>query len=379
MTSPPNLRPRHVLHIGTERRWRGGENQLRHLVEQSPAEFRHSLAYPQGSACLERFAGVIPTLPLRRTAPTSLSDILALRRFCHAEGVDLIDAHSGNAHTLALLATTGSSGPDIVVHRRIASPIRSSPYNRWKYRSDRVQRFIAISTHIERMLLDYGIPSERITVVRSGVPVRTFPDGAREEARRALRRSVPAIGDSILIGNASALTKEKGYPVLLRALRLLRDRTRLPFHCVVAGAGPLRDPLEEQARNLDIADAVTFLGHVDRIEQILLALDILAMPSEREGLGTLLLDATLAGCAVAATRVGGIPEVILHERTGLLSPAGNAEDLAFNLQRLAEDSHLRESLNREAVEHVRLEFSVERMVRENLHVYRDVLASRERA
>ncbi len=379
MTSSPFNRSRHVLHIGTERRWRGGENQLRHLIEQSPEEFRHSLAYPQGSACLERFSGVIPTIPLRRTAPTSFADLLDVRRYCRAERVDLIDAHSGNAHTIALLATTGITVPGIVVHRRIASPIRSSPYNHWKYRSDRVQRFVAISTHIERMLLEYGIASERITVVRSGVPVRTFPASAREEARSVLRRSVPAIGDSILIGNASALTKEKGYPVLLRALRCLRDRTSLPFHCVIAGAGPLRESLAEQARHLGIAKSVTFLGHVERVAQVLLALDILAMPSEREGLGTLLLDATLAGCAVASTRVGGIPEVIIHEHTGLLSTAGDPEELAVNLQRLAEDERLRRELNRKAVEHVRSEFSVERMIRGNLDVYSDVLAHRETA
>jgi glycosyltransferase involved in cell wall biosynthesis len=101
---------------------------------------------------------------------------------------------------------------------------------------------------------------------------------------------------------------------------------------------------------------------------------VLAIPSNFEGLGTVILEATHAGCAVAGTRVGGIPEVIKHGETGLLSEVGDAEGHAANLAQLIADPALRERLNAAARALVAREFSVGAMVGGNLAVYKELLA-----
>jgi len=364
--------PLSVLHIGTERRWRGGENQIRLFVEHSAAEVRNVVAYPRGSRGLEVFANLTETLPLASANPTSLTDVIRLRNFCVSNGIDIIDANSGNAHTIALLACHLGARSRVVVHRRVASALKSGLRSRWKYQSKYVARFVAISQFIESALLAYGIPGARVAMVRSGVAMQVPDAAARTRARAALAARFGFANDTVLIGNASALTKEKGYPVLLDAIAELRRHGDIGFHCFIAGDGPLRDGLDRQRRALGIESHVSFLGHLERIDEFLPALDILAMPSEREGLGTLLLDATLAGCALAASEVGGMPEIVHHGETGLLSAPGDARGHAANLRELALAASLRRRLNLVAVDLIRRDFSVEQMVAGNLAVYRAV-------
>jgi glycosyltransferase involved in cell wall biosynthesis len=374
----PPVRALRVLHIGTEQRWRGGENQIRLLIEGSGERVRHAVAYPSASRGLEAFAKMVPTVALRGSVLPSFSDVLRLRRFCRDEQIDIVNAHSGNAHSLAMLLGSTTAAPAIVVHRRVASRIRPGPYSHWKYMTPRVARFVAISGYIEQALIDYGVPRSRISVVHSGVSLAEATPAARAAARAEILARCGLAADCLLLGNASALTKEKGYPILLQALAGLRETTRgsLDFHCLIAGDGPLRADLERQAEALSLGDHISFLGHVDGVTGLLCALDILAMPSEREGLGTLLLDATLAGCAIAASAAGGIPEVIHHQQTGLLSAPGDPHGLAANLHALAADAALRQRLQVAALELVRREFSTEQMVAGNLAVY-DAVVGRQ--
>ena len=370
-------KPIRVLHLGTESRWRGGENQIRLLIEGSRDEVEHFVCYPRGSRGLEVFAAMVPTLALHRSTPSSLTDVLRVRQWCRERSIDVVDAHSGNAHTIALLALIAGARSKLVVHRRVARRLRRALHTRWKYRSARVSRFVAISQFIETTLLEYGVPAERVRVVRSAVPMRTVAPDARVRARHALRTFVDLPDEAFVIGNASALTREKGYQVLIGALADLQARAATPFHCVIAGDGPLRRELQQQCRELGLADHVTFLGHVDGVTDLLPAFDVLALPSLREGLGTLLLDATLAGCTLVASDVGGIPEIVRHGETGLLVPPDDPSALAGALAALANDRDQRSRLQQRARSWITQEFSVERMVAGNLSVYRSVLSRSE--
>lgn len=361
-----------VLHIGSENGWRGGENQLRFLIEGSSDRVNHIVAYPRSSLALPKFERLTTVLPLRADTPTSPFDLIRLHRLCRDREIDIIDAHSGNAHTLAVALKALGAAPKLVVHRRIDNAIKRSFPTKQKYTSQHVAMFVAISECIGRVLVDYGIPPERVTVVRSAVGTAAYDALDRSAARAALRKRYQLPVDALLIGNASALTKQKGYPVLLDALGLLRDRG-VDFHCAIAGDGALRLPLARQVNNLALGERVHFLGHIEDVPTFLAGLDILAMPSNNEGLGTLLLDAALAGCAIAASDVGGIPEFVRHEGTGLLAPPGDPAAHAANLERLARDAGLRASLNAEADARARTEFSVDTMVEGNLAVYQRVL------
>lgn len=125
------------------------------------------------------------------------------------------------------------------------------------------------------------------------------------------------------------LSKEKGFDLALTAFASLRER----FHrlrLVIAGAGPARPELEQQAAELDLTDSVEFVGSVcsDEVPALMNAATIVVMPSREEGFGLVALEAALMARPVVATRVGGLPEVVVHQQTGLLVEPDDSATLA---------------------------------------------------
>lgn len=145
------------------------------------------------------------------------------------------------------------------------------------------------------------------------------------------------------------LSPEKGIPVLLRAFAKLEGRNELRL----AGSGFQLEELESLASELGIRDRVQFLGNVDwggPLFELMRDSDILILPSHTEGLGLVLLEAMSQGLPVVASRVGGIPEIVHHEITGLLFPPGDADALSAALTRLIDDAPLRNRLRTNALE-----------------------------
>jgi glycosyltransferase involved in cell wall biosynthesis len=158
---------------------------------------------------------------------------------------------------------------------------------------------------------------ERIHLVHHGVDVGRF-----SPAPRARRESGPP-----LIVSIGRLVDKKGYPDLLAACRLLKDRNQR-FRLDVYGDGPLRERLEHEIDRLGLGDEVRLLGAVPRPELLpaLQAADVFALTpvqtpdGDRDGIPNVLLEAMACGLPVVTTSVGGIGEAVTHGRTGLLAP-----------------------------------------------------------
>lgn len=362
-----------VLHIDTEMTWRGGENQLRLLLEglaQTDAECH--VAVRPGSAAATRLKGLGRMLELPMRGGGDLRAGWKLARYCRAEKIQLIDAHTSNGHALGLLAKLFAPELRLVVHRRVDFAPKGDFLNRRKYLSPKVDRYVAISGAIRDVLVAYGVPDARISVVRSATKPDAFRGFSHDEEKAKLARTFSLDPGLVFLGNASALTAQKGYETLIAAAKLLKDQGT-PFHCFIAGDGELAGKLEKLRADLGLEHDVTFLGFIDEVPRFLTALDILAIPSNFEGLGTVILDAIHAGLAVAGSRVGGIPEIIKHGETGLLSEVGDAAGHAANLATLILDREKRAALNAAARAHVQREFSVGAMVGGNLDVYKELL------
>jgi hypothetical protein len=224
----------------------------------------------------------------------------------------MIHAHDARSHTAAALA-----GPArLVVSRRVAFPVQSNPVSRWKYR--RATHYIAVSEFVKRALVDAGIAASRITVVYDGVPMQA-----------------PSQGSEILVPDSQ--DPAKGTPLALEALKLAGFPARVVRN------------LEE-----DLAHAGIFL-----------------YITHSEGLGSAVLVAMAAGVPVIASQVGGLPEIVDHERTGLLTQ-NTPEAIADAVRRLMRDRTLAQTLAAQARLVVEQRFSVERMVADTIAVYEAV-------
>jgi len=212
-------------------------------------------------------------------------------------------------------------------------------------------------------LLRVGVRRERIVIVPSGVDVRRFAAVARlDRDPWGLRQRGVWV-----VGTVGELTREKNHAMLLDALARVR-RQLTDAHLLLVGDGPKRAGLEQRARLLGLADAVTFTGRLEDVVPAYAAFDAFAFPSDAEGLGTALLDAMSAGIPVVATAAGGVLDIARHGESALVVPPRDAEAFAGALVRLRQQPELAAHLTRTARE-VAARYDIDRMVDGTLSAY----------
>jgi glycosyltransferase involved in cell wall biosynthesis len=269
----------------------------------------------------------------------------ALVQFCVAAGrgdVDLVHiqlAFRGSAYRKLIIAAIARYfGVPYVVHLH-AGQFDGFWATAGTYLRRSINRLFADSAAII-VLGDYGarvildrLPTlrDKITILPNASTSPSQPNRGRSESER------------IRITFLGQLGPEKGVPQLVDALGKLACRT--DWTATIAGSGEIQQT-RDQARRLGIADRVDLPGWLDPSETaaLLQRTDILALPSFVETLPMAVIEAFAYGVAVVATPVGAVPEVIAHERNGLLVPVGHVEALANALNQLLENGALRRSL-----------------------------------
>ena len=365
-----------VLHLGTEYTWRGGENQAKLLIEGLKGHVEAQFgATPEDSIAYKEKRWKCELLGLSSGNPYNPRSIFQLVQYIKKHRVNIIDAHTAKAHTLALNAAAFLKDVKVVVHRRVDNIPKKKYFTKKKYFHPRVSKFTAISNCIKQVLLDYGVNENKIAVARSAVSMDTYKKLDRNECQKNWKAKFQIPADHVLIGNASALSSQKGHETLIRAVAELQV-TVPNFSVLIAGDGNLKESLEKLSLELGTTERIKFIGFIQNVPEFLSALDILAVPSNNEGLGTVILDGILAGCAVVGSRVGGIPEIIVHNETGLLEEVGDYKKLAENLADLIQNPGKAQQLRLNAQNWVKKEFSLDSMVQGNLRIYQNVLATK---
>lgn len=189
----------------------------------------------------------------------------------------------------------------------------------------RSQRVMAVSKALADGIMALGIEEEKIFIQHNGVDGHRFVIRDKAGARKHLELDA----DGLLVSYIGRLSPEKGVDVLIEAMGHLRRSGRQPITLLLIGDGPMRASLESRADELDLKQSVRFLGNQPhgQIPYWISASDALCLPSRMEGCPNVVLEALASGRPVAASRVGGVPE-ILREDCGALVPSDNPQALA---------------------------------------------------
>jgi glycosyltransferase involved in cell wall biosynthesis len=357
-----------VLHVNTERTWRGGEQQTLWLATGlRDLGLESEVAAQPGSPLAEKArAAGLTVHEVAMRGEWDLGAVRALRRIYASRDPDVVHMHTSHAHTLGCLARVGRKRPLTAVSRRVDFSIyRNFLRLSWfKYRL-LGDRFVAISRAVREVLVKDGIPGDRIEVVSSGVDVARL-----ESARpRDLRVELGLPAGAPLVGDVAAFGWHKAQEVLVAATPRILERVP-DAHVAFLGDGECRPAVEGLAKRLGLLGSrVHFLGFRDDVPEVLGCLDVFVMCSVLEGLCTSALDAQAVGVPVVASAVGGLVEAVADGETGILVPPRDPEALAAAVARVLLDGGLRSRLGAAGKARVGERFSVKAMVEGTRTVY----------
>ena len=283
---------------------------------------------------------------------------------------DVIHCHGAKANMMGVLVKARRGIPLITtVHSDpkrdyMGSPIKQLVFgsiNLWALK--RMDFYMAVAGGMERSLIQRGVDPQKIFVVYNGLDF----SGASDQSRPP----IPPDSD-VVVGIAARLTPIKNISTLLKAFALAyakNPRLRLK----IAGTGEEEAELKTFTKKLNIAHRVDFVGWVDDMQGFFSGVDINILSSLSETFPYSLLEGAYEHCAAIASSVGGIPELISHEETGLLFKPLDAETFGEDIYRLSVDEALRNALADKLYTRAKNEFSLEKMGQTQMAAYHAVL------
>ena len=294
-----------------------------------------------------------------------------LWRIVRRYGPDITHIHSRRgADTLGLVGAWLASRGRVIVSRRVDNPLPRGLVTRLRY-AILPDQVVAVSQGIRRVLLDAGVPPERVSQVYSAVEAANYRSAL---TRDAARRRLGLADEADVIVVVAQLIPRKGHRFLLEAIPAVLDR-HPGLQVLFVGEGELRAALDAQIEARGFAQVVRLLGYRDDVADILRASDLLVHPATMEGFANVAMQAMAAGIPVVSSAVGGMPESVRDGESGLLVPPADPAALAGAINRLLDDPALRRRLGERGRAIVESEFTVDAMVQGNLQVYEKLLAT----
>jgi len=231
-------------------------------------------------------------------------------------------------------------------------------------------KIICVSESDRQVALKYKIaPVEKLITIHNGLaPVDFF---SREEALPLLNKE--RAGGEVLVGSIGNLYQTKGFEYFIEAAgRLMADLSfprRRESRFIIIGEGSERKNLENLIAKHNLKNNFILAGNIDQAARLLPALDVYVCSSVKEGLSYTLIEAMQAGLPIVATKVGGNPELIEDNITGLISAAQNAQALAEKIKTLLDNKTLADKLGQSAKAKAMAEFGLEKMIEQTKKIY----------
>lgn len=312
----------------------------------------------------------VKTLPMRRSL--DLRSILELRQHLRREQIDVVNTHSGVDSWIGGIAARLAGAPVLLRTRHLNFPLKRTPLNFVHYLPDRI---VTCGEAIRKDLIERdGFNPARLVNIPTGIDFSRF---VARKSRGTVRMELGRSETDFLVLMVGILRGVKGHEFALQALAIIAKK-RPEIFLLLAGDGPMGDHLRQRARELGIESRVRFLGFRDDIPDLMNAADMLLLTSKSEGVPQSVTQALGIGLPVAATRVGGVPELIEHDRTGLLVPRADPQAAADAIEYLLQNPERARRFARAAKAHALAHFSLDAMLDKTERLCIELLGQKEK-
>lgn len=315
--------------------WGGGEKWHFDVASAlNPVQFEVIAGVQQDSALQSRFdAAGIATQPFEITNLSLLNPfrMRQLTRWFRQQQVDVVILNLPSDLKAAGVAAKRAGVPRIIYRRGSAIPVRNSALNRWLF-SSVITDVIANSNETKQTVLSCNpdlIDAEKIRVIYNGMDLTPFHD-CRQPGEG------PAGDSPLVLGTLGRVCRQKNQSFLLDVAVALKQR-HLDFRLVIGGDGPLLEELQTRARDLELLDVVEFSGFVKDVPAFMERLDLFLLSSLWEGFGYVMAEAMASGRPVIAFNDSSNPEIVSHDKTGLLTTPQQVQPFCAAILRLYND------------------------------------------
>lgn len=371
----PSPRPLRVLFLVDHARTVGGAERFvtglaAHLPQHQIEPWVCSTRRGQERAVRTLEQAGVRHIALGRTSKWHLHRFLPLVSLLRRERFDVVHANMFGSNLWGTLIGRACRVPVVIAHEHT-----------WSFTGNRLRMwldrhvigrlstaFIAVSSADQSRMVELErVPADKVVVM----PYPRLPHD--EPADSGDIRSELGIGPDVpLVAVAAVMRRQKALHVLLDAHALLLECVP-ETHLVLAGDGPRRPELEAQIERLGIASSVHLVGVRHDVDAILRTANAAAMSSDFEGTPLFALESMAAGTPLVTTAVGGLPDLVSHEQSGLLVPPRDPAALAAALARVLTDTRLAERLGNAAIARSE-EFTVESVVMKFAALYEELAA-----
>jgi glycosyltransferase involved in cell wall biosynthesis len=233
---------------------------------------------------------------------------------------------------------------------------------------------ITVSKMLASQMISTPLVKDKIVNVYSGVKIPNHL--SKEESQKIIAKNHPELfqKNNIWIGTIAELHKNKGYIYQIEAIEKLKNEGFLDKHSLVfvwIGDGEERQTLKESISSKGLDSFIKVVGQIPEAPSLLKALDIFILTSTTEALGYVLLEAGITSLPTIATCVGGIPEIIENEKTGILVESRNSDEIAEGIKKLVENRTLGTQLGENLFSKVSNDFNTHQMIQKTIEIYEE--------
>ncbi len=365
-----------ILHISGHTAWGGSEQQLINTIDQLQSEDIHQKIFcfdntPTKKAMENRN---IKVLSIQKTKPHKSRYLKFLKSIIEKEQVDLIHLHTSDALTGYVLGDLMYSFNTKTIYSRKLIRNSTSFLSALKYNYSKIHGIICVSEYVKNHFSK--------TLSKSNQhKIRVIRDGVERSSKRPVDlpdfKMRDGLGnDIVLFGNLANHTKAKDLPTLIRAIAyLVHELGFSEFRLFQIGKhSKLTPSLIALAKELKVQDYIYFEGFIDNASSLIPEFDVFVMSSEREGGPSSVIEAFQHKTPVVSTNVGIVGEFMSNGENGFVNEVGDFKTMAENLKKLAQDANLRIKFANNGFDLYQENFTVERLGKETLQFYKDLLA-----
>ncbi|NOY72579.1 MAG: glycosyltransferase family 4 protein [Gammaproteobacteria bacterium] len=356
-----------ILHTEWSQGWGGQEIRIlsESIALKNKGYSLHIACQPDSPLFKQAAAAGIPAIPLRLRKGLTFASVFNTMRIIKKFNINLVHTHSSvDAWKCGIAAKL--LGLPVVRSRHISTPVSTSPLTYFAYMK-LANCVISSGKEIKRALVQRNkMNPEKIISIPAGVDITRFYPRA---ASKTLQQEFGITSSDYVVGIIAVLRGWKGHQYLIQAIKKLVDQG-LSIKLIIAGAGPQEKNIRTLIKAEKLDQHVILAGHRQDVPECISVMDVVVLPSVcSEATSQVLPQAMAMKKPVIATDVGGLPEVVIHKKTGLLIPPKDETAICNALSTFYNNTDLAKKMAEQGYEYCMKNFTFEQMVNSTEAVY----------